>query len=541
MKKIYLLSAICFFLSNASFAQGLAGSNIHGNFEFNGQYYLPDSAIGAPKVNEKFLNNSFLNLNYEYQNFSAGIRYESYRNPLLGYDKDYTGSGIMYRFLNYKKDDIDVTVGSFYDQFGNGLIFRSYEERGLGLDNAMEGVRVKYTPTPGVSLKGIVGVQRNFFALGKGIVRGFDAEWNLNESITKWKEKKTQVTLGASFVSKYQVDDDNTYVLPENVGSGAGRLNVIRGGWNIGGEFAFKANDPSYTNGYIYKTGSASLITATYSKPGFGFNLGAKRIDNMSFRSDRNAVLKSLLINYLPAMTKQHTNILASFYPYATQPNGEFGIQGEFFFHIKEGKFIGGSKGADVAINYSRAQSIDKVATADVDQGYTSNFIKLGKEVYYEDFNVEYTHKLSKKVKLILTYVYINYNKDVIEGRPGFGHVFSHIGIAEFNWKVDAKHNLRTELQHLYTQQDDKNWALLLAEYTVVPHWFFAGFSEYNYGNNNNARRFNYYNLSLGYTNKANRIAFGYGRQRAGLFCVGGICRTVPSSNGINISITSSF
>lgn len=536
-------SLLAFFIINAFVinAQGLLNSNIHGNFEFNGQYYLSDSVIGAPEVPEKFLNNSFLNLNYDYQNFTAGLRYENYRNPLLGFERDYTGSGITYRFINYKKDNLDVTVGNFYDQFGNGLVFRSYEERGLGLDNAMEGVRVKYMPVSGLTIKGLVGVQRNYFTLGKGIVRGADIDWNLNESISKMKEKKTQIIIGGSFVSKYQEDDDNTYVLPQNVASGAGRINILSGGWNVGAEYAYKANDPSYTNGYIYKDGSATLLTATYSKPGFGFNFGAKRIDNMSFRSDRNAILNSLLINYLPAMTKQHTNILASFYPYATQPNGEFGFQGEVFFHIKEGKFLGGKRGADVSLNYSRAQGIDRQPTVDITEGYTSDFFKIGDEVYYEDFNVEYNTKIKKNLRMILTYVYVNYNESIITGVSGKGHVFSHIGIAELNWKIDSKHNLRTELQHLYTQQDKKSWVLLLAEYTVAPHWFFAGFTEYNYGNSDKDNRINYYNLSLGYTNNANRIAFGYGRQRAGLFCVGGVCRTVPASNGFNISITSSF
>jgi hypothetical protein len=32
-----------------------------------------------------------------------------------------------------------------------------------------------------------------------------------------------------------------------------------------------------------------------------------------------------------------------------------------------------------------------------------------------------------------------------------------------------------------------------------------------------------------------------YGKQRAGIFCVGGVCRNVPASNGFAISITSSF
>lgn len=540
IKKYTFIALILLNVINA-YSQGLLNSNIHGNFEFNGQYYFQDSVIGAPDVPEKFLNNAFLNLNYEYQDFYAGLRYESYRNPLLGFERDYTGSGIPFWFVRYKKDAIEVTAGNFYEQFGNGLVLRSYEDRGLGYDNAINGVRVKFTPIAGVTFKGLVGVQRNFFTVGEGIVRAADVDWNLNESIKKWKDKKTQVILGGSFVSKFQIDDDNTYILPENVANGSGRFNVLRGGWNIGGEVAYKINDPSYTNGYIYKPGSAVLLTATYSKPGFGFNFGIKRIDNMSYRSDRNAVLNSLIINYLPAMTKTHTYILASFYPYATQPNGEFGIQAETFYHIKEGKFLGGARGADLSINYSRAQSIDKQPTADPTEGYTSEFFKGGDEVYFEDFNVEFNTKIRKDLRMILTYVYLNYNKDVIEGRPGFGHVYSHIGIAEFNWKINTKRSFRTELQHLYTKQDDGSWALFLAEYSVTPHWFLAGFDEYNYGNEDEDRKFNYFNLSMGYTNKANRISVGYGRQRAGLLCVGGVCRTVPASNGFTISVTSSF
>ncbi len=37
------------------------------------------------------------------------------------------------------------------------------------------------------------------------------------------------------------------------------------------------------------------------------------------------------------------------------------------------------------------------------------------------------------------------------------------------------------------------------------------------------------------------RIAVGYGKKRAGIFCVGGVCKEVPSSNGFNLTISSSF
>ena len=38
----------------------------------------------------------------------------------------------------YTIDGLEITAGNFYEQFGSGLIFRSYEEKGLGIDNAMD-------------------------------------------------------------------------------------------------------------------------------------------------------------------------------------------------------------------------------------------------------------------------------------------------------------------------------------------------------------------------------------------------------------------
>jgi hypothetical protein len=525
-------------------AQESSTGSIHGNFQLDAQYYIDDTIIGAPIVPEKLLCNGFANFIYNQGNFSAGLRYENYTNPLLGYDANYKGNGIPYRYLNYKNNELDITAGNFYEQFGNGLVLRTYEDWGLGYDNSIDGLRVKYNPFRGIYIKGVIGYQRDFWSLGKvkdkGIVRGADAEWNLNETLNGWDAHSAKWIIGGSFVSKYQIDNDPIYILPENVGTGAGRITFMKGDLTLNGEFAYKINDPSATNGYIYKDGNATLLNATYSAKGIGFTLAAKRIDNMSFRSDRTATLNSLIINYLPAVTKNHTYLLPALYPYATQPNGEFGFQGEFFYNIKPGQIGNGKYGTDLTIDYSRVTAISKNPTGD-DMGYTTELFKLDNEVYYEDFNIEAHHKWSKKFQTNFSYVYINYNKDVIEGGTGSGHVFSHIGIVELNYKISPKRNIRTELQNLYTKQDKQSWGLLLAEYSVSPHWFLAGYDEYNYGNNDKDKRFHYYSASIGYVNGTNRIQVGYGRQRAGLLCVGGICRQVPASNGFTVSITSSF
>ncbi len=549
--KVLLVLAI---IPALSFSQNINSGSIQGNFQMDAQYYKKDSAIGAQNVPQKILMNAFCNLIYSNGNFSAGIRYESYRDPMLGFDTRYKGSGIGSRYASYKVDDFEVTVGNFYEQFGNGLILRSYEERNLGLDNAMDGIKIRVNPYKGIVLKGLIGMQRYFWDLGSGIVRGGDAEFNLNEIIKSFSENKTHITFGGSVVSTYEATQDilydatQKYVLPENVASFAGRLNVSRGKISLMSEYAYKANNPNATNGFIYKPGEALLVSATYSQKGLGIILSAKRIDNMAFKSSRTEVGNMLNLNYLPALTRQHTYSLSSIYPYATQPNGEMGCQGEVTYTIPKNSVLGGAYGAEVKANYSLAKSLDKQQINDTTAigqggtlGYTSNFFKFGNEMYFQDFNIEVTKKLSKSIKALVSWVNLTYNKAVIEGHPGAPIVYSNIFIADVTYKISPKKSLRGELQHLATKQDQGNWAQALLEYSIAPKWFFTITDMYNYGNSDDSKKIHYYNFCVAFNKGANRIQLSYGKQREGILCVGGVCRLVPAADGINISITSSF
>lgn len=536
----------CFlFLNQYAVSQNQNLGEVHGNFETITQYYNPDSAIGAPPVPEKMLMNGFANINYSYGNFfTAGIRYESYLNTLQGFDSRYKGTGIPYRFVTYKNHGLEITAGNYYEQFGSGLILRAYEERGLGYDNVLDGFRLKYTPYRGIILKGLVGKQRSFFEQGDGIVRGFDGEIQFNDLFTKWAEAKTRISIGGSFVSKYEADDNIQYVLPENVGASAARLNLIRDGFTFGGEYAYKINDPSSLNGYIYKHGEALLLTTSYSQKGFGINLSAKRVDNMNFRSERTANLNNLLINYIPAMSRQHTYGMLTFYPYASQPNGEITFQAEATYKIRKETKLGGPYGTEIVINYSGANGLDTVKLNDdagARKGYKSDFFKLGSDIYFRDFVIEINRKFSKKLKGTLAFASQAYDKDIIQGAGGYGTIYSDIFVVDVTYKVKSDKAIRVELQNLATQQDHKSWALGLIEYTHGEHWFFAIVDQYNYGNDHRDERFHYVSGTMGYIKDANRITLSYGKQRAGIFCVGGVCRNIPASNGITLSITSSF
>lgn len=544
-----LLALVIFFIPEKKTNAQNAPAEIHGSFQADGQYYLKDSLIGANEVPEKYLMNAYGDIVFTKGNFKAGIRYESYQNVLLGYDARYKGNGIANRYASYTVDDkLEVTLGNFYEQFGSGLILRGYWEPTIGLDNAFDGIKLKYNPYKGIYLKGLVGRQRYFFATGPGLVRGFDGEVAINELTPKLNESKTRLNIGGSFVSKYQQDEDPVLILPENVASWAGRFDVSRGKITVNGEYVYKYNDPSSINKNSYKYGEAMLVKSSYSQKGLGILLAAKRIDNMNFRSDRNANLNALLINYLPALSKYHTYSLAAIYPYSTQANGEFGYEAEINYTAKRGSALGGKHGTNVIINYSSANALDTTGLQADAEGilpkdhYKTSYDKLGAALY-KDISVEINKRFTDKIKATILYANQLYNKSVLEeeGIEGIPTVYDNLGVVDVTYKLNKKYALRCELQGLFTKQDKGDWAAALLELTASPNWFLAVGDQYNFGNDDKDKRLHYYNVNAGFTHNSTRIALGYGKQRQGLFCVGGICRQVPASYGFSISVSTSF
>ena len=115
---------------------------ISGNAFITTQFYTNDEAIGANQPLEQIMLNSYSNIYYKQGNFEAGIRYEAYLNTLLGFpnaEGKNDGTGIGFRYGKFRNDDIELTVGNFYEQFGSGISFRTYEDKSIGYDNEMDG------------------------------------------------------------------------------------------------------------------------------------------------------------------------------------------------------------------------------------------------------------------------------------------------------------------------------------------------------------------------------------------------------------------
>ena len=551
MKKIISLFVsihFCFF----AFSQESNIGVINGDFNLNLQSYQEDSKIGAEAQDEIVLNNAYLNLNYTRGNFATGIRYESYLNALADFDPEFKGNGIMYRYATYSIDNLEITAGNYYEQLGSGLIFRSYEEKGLGIDNAMDGVRLKYVPIDGLYLKTFIGKSRTYFTYSDGIFRGADAELNINEILNS--ELKTKFILGGSFVSRYQQRDNLIFQIPQNVSAYASRINLMHGKWSYFGEYAYKINDPANVlsqSQMNYANGTAFTQNITFSKRGFGISAEMHRTDNMTFKSDRDRDGKAYIINYIPTLSKPHTYSLLALYPCATQADGELGIQFDIFYKFKKGSRLGGKYGTKIAINYSQINALEGGPSFLNDsRTHTPTFINFDEVLHYQDFNISVAKKINRKLNTNFIFANQTYNKDVLEGKPigDYGILNSTILVSDISYKIKDGHTIRLELQTLMSSQieDGKqpkegDWSMSLIEYTISPHWFLSIQDMYNYGNEDINKQLHYVNINAGFIKGANRFEIGYGKKREGIFCVGGVCKTVPSSNGFSLSVSSSF
>ena len=501
-----------------------------------------DSTIGAEATDGRFLTNTYLDLKLSSRYVEAGARLEYLKHPLPGYENDFKGWGVPYAYLKGRYKNAELTLGSFYEQFGSGFILRSYEERSLGIDNSLQGARLNYRPWAGVAVKVLTGRQRRYWNHNKSWMTGADVEWNIDELCKTLQQHNTYVTLGASYLNKHErdevimVDPTHRLHLPLNVNAFDVRLRVQHRAFNVLAEMAMKSQDPSHDNGYIYRNGYVAMLSGSYSKRGMSLLLQAKRSTNMGFRSRRGMEGISSFVNHLPPFTMEHTYTLAALYPYATRPDGEWAYQAAAAYTFPKGSTIGGKYGTTVKVNFSHVHSVRKNGSGEIGtDGYGSSFWAWGDATYYQDVDFQVEKRLAKDTKLNLMYMYQRYNQTLLEGHGGM--LNSHIFVTDVKQKLAPNTTLRVEGQYLVSKDGDKDWLFGLAELSLAPHWMFTLSDLYNVGNS----RVHYYQGYVTYSGGAHRLQLGYGRTRAGFNCSGGVCRYIPATKGLTLSYNYNF
>ena len=544
---------------------------VHGSIQSDILIPQEDHKIGTGTYNDWGLTNTYAEVGLTSKHIEAGVRAEYLEHPLPGFDDPrFNGWGVSNIYVKALGNGLDVTVGDFYDQFGSGFVFRTYEERSLGIDNSIRGARLNVSAVKGANLKLLGGVQRCFWDWDTDAwLGGADLELNMEQYFKGLADKNITWMIGGSYLMKHENEEDvlvpgTNYKLNMDpmVHTFGVRTRLQSGPYSFMAEYAWKTQDPSKDNDYIYRNGSAVMVSASYSKKGLSALVQAKRSENMSNRMKRGFVSYlggNCRLNHMPAFSYQHTYALPALYPYATQDaDGEWAFQGEFGYTFKRRTALGGKYGTKLKVNFSYIRGIDKTPTESLIEGvnstmgtdgYHSKFFGFG-GVYYKDINVQLEKKLSKSFKLNLMYMNQLYNKTVVEGEGGV--VKSNIFVAEGKYQFSPKMTLRGEAQYLQTKQDQGDWDYGLLELSVLPYLMFTISDQYNanvpyYTENkqvddSKGTHSQHYLLgSVTATYKAHRLQLSYGKTRAGYNCSGGVCRFVPASYGMTVSYNYNF
>ena len=501
-----------------------------------------DAAIGASADGDKFRTNTYADIALASKWVDAGARFEFLQFPLPGFEADFKGWGVPNFWVKGKLKNVELTLGTTYDQFGSGFIYRAYEQRSLGVDNSLLGARLVWR-TAGFTVKALTGRQRNYWRWNKAWLTGADAEVNIDRWVKAMSDRGAHLMLGVSWVNKHEgqedimVDATHKLNLPTAVNSWDARARFQKGGFGLLLEYAHKSQDPSFDNGYIYGPGHVEMLSASYSRRGLSLLVQAKRSQNMSWRSKRSATGIGSMINHLPAFSTEHTYALAALYPYATHADGEWAYQAEAAYMIPKATLLGGRYGTKIKVNFSHIHSLDRdpaQARMGAD-GPDPAFWRWGPDTYYQDLNFTIEKKFSKAVKVTAMYMNQFYNKTAIEGEGGMIH--NDIAVAEVRWNVARRVTLRCEAQYLSSRDDQGDWWYWLAELSLAPHWMFTVADLYNSGETRN----HYYQGLVTFNIKSHRLQLGYGRTRAGYNCAGGVCRYVPATRGVTLSYNYNF
>ena len=513
--------------------------HVGGSFETNTNVYMKDAKTNATVPDGRFGSNNYLKVDYTNRRFTAGVQLEAYVPVAVGYPNILKSAALTNYYIAWTDDSFSVTAGTFYEQFGSGLLFRSWEDRALGLNNSIMGARVTYNFRDIVAVKALWGMPRFGMKFSDTQVKGADASFAIS-NLAGWKN--VYLAVEGSILDRYEklpAQMEAEELSPNRLGYSA-RVNLDVNGYYFRGEYVQSGNkyfdvdnyQEYYGERYLTKKGNAQLIETGYTGKGLGVSLSFRRLEWMDSKivADGGAAEVNMM-NYVPALCTQYTYMLANLHPYGPRTgeinqkfvnSGEIGGQFDVFYNFRRGTALGGKRGMRVHANFSTYYTIAKEGT-----------FKPG-NLLFRDLSVDVEKQWTKEFKSTFMWSMQEYNKSYGANKST---ILQNIFVADLLYKYTPSFSTRLELQYLTTHEDQRDWMAALLEVNFAPSWSIYASDMWNHG----STKLHYYNAGVSYTKSRTRVALGYGRFKDGYICSGGVCRTVPAYTGFNLTITTSF
>ena len=563
--------------------------------ESNNTLYSEDptlESIGLDKPYNRLYgdqgSNNYIKVDYNLDSFSTGVQVDGYFPPLYGYDlydyiknqnveldKEKENFAFISFYTQYEGQNWGVRLGDIYDQFGNGFIFRSFEDRALAFNNSLLGARAYYNLGNYATLKAVAGKPRIYTDRSDNWVYGTDLSLSLSDMFG-WSN--SVLSIEGSYVGRFdsdisewdQEDYDEETGEPigiinrlngqQNLNMVSGRVNFEHSGFSFRGEYATKLNEDLHTAGKKMAKGEVLFLDLGYNYKRFSASASFRRMENMSTLIDPRitSIGGGNTLNYLPLLTRQHTYSLANLNPYLganANTSGEVGGQIDLYYSLRNPKVRG--KYWNFHVNFSTFSTLDHTPEGSNEE---EPIIWEGRNVW-RDFNFDVERQWNKKIKTTFLYSYQHWDESINHfDSPEAEYYSSHIFVCDVTYKFNKKHSVRTELQYLAAKDYEGDWVAGTIEYNFAPKFSIYASDMWNceamgdeprsWGTNyyedmetGEGKNYllHYYQVGASYTHDSLRVQLSYGRNRAGYVCSGGVCRMQPAYTGTNLAITLSF
>ena len=504
--------------------------------------------------------------------------------------------GFLTKYIQWEDTNYGIRVGDIYDQFGNGLIFRAYEERALGFNNSVAGARVHYNLKNYFNIKVLAGSPRLYDERAGNWVWGGDLSLSISD-MAGWDDG--MVSLEGSYVGRYQKDAQlvtlPTYgtVLSSNgldtdlLNMVSGRFNFEYAGFTLRSEYAAKLNNDIFNAASNAAKGNAIYLDLGYSYKRFSASATFRRQENMTTMTklDGKCLDDGIIhtINYLPMLTRQYTYSLANLNPYTGVKNDrEVGGQIDLYYSLRNSK--NRAKYWNFHLNASLFYQLKDKHIPEDDPYFQDAHLR------WFDINFDVDRQWNRKLKTTFLYSRQQYDSNYL----GFGpngeketiYCVSDIFVADLTYKFNKKHSLRVELQYLWdatnlyypfkndaealsifeksvsdkeeaaklfeqgknrAYDNDGDWVAATIEYNFAPMFSFYVSDMWNITKSfgvdggNQGKLLHYYQVGASFTYDRYRVQLSYGRNRSGYVCSGGSCHYQPAYTGANLSFTASF
>lgn len=526
MKPFKSILTVLLLSAGSSYAQG----TLSGDFMLNANFFQRDEKINAANnpLYDNFLSGgeAWLGLRYNYKGFTATLRTDAFHNSnLFNPTQALNGFGVGAWSLSKDIDKLSITAGYIYDQIGSGVMFRAYEDRGLLIDNALIGARLKYQITDNVFVKAFTGQQKFNLSKYNPIIKGINLEGDfslgenvhivpgvgaMNRTLDQTSMDLVVSTINSQDTSKRFVPKYNMYAF-----TAYNTLTVGSFSWFIEG--SYKTDESIVKDNYLQdKEGSVLFTTLGYATKGIAVNLTGKRTENYVMRTSPNEILNRGMLNWQPIVARLRPQRLMARYTPASQDISEMAV------------------GADVLLTPNEKLDITLTGT------YINT---LDNKTLYREGYAEAEYRGFNDWILQAGCQYMVYNQEIYQSKVAVPLINSIIPFFEVTKRINKKMSIRTEWEYQDTKQDFGSWIFGLVELNIAPKWSFALSDMYNIkpGPNSSAGAQHYYNVFTAFTKGPHRFTMAYVKQVEGINCTGGVCRYEPAFSGLRFGCTSQF